>query len=45
VPGPRVDLILDVRGLLGGVWLAGALHAIASECGVDRGSARTAEAD
>jgi hypothetical protein len=39
-PGrPRVGLVLGAGGILGGAWLVGALHAIASESGWDPGSA------
>jgi NTE family protein len=37
--GPRVGLVLGAGGVLGGAWLVGALHAIASESGWDPGSA------
>ena len=36
---PRVGLVLGAGGVLGGAWLAGALHAIVSETGWDPGSA------
>jgi NTE family protein len=36
---PRVGLVLGAGGVLGGAWLTGALHAIASESGWDPGSA------
>jgi NTE family protein len=36
---PRVGLVLGAGGLLGGAWLVGALHAIASETGWDPGKA------
>ncbi|HTX33238.1 MAG TPA: patatin-like phospholipase family protein [Solirubrobacteraceae bacterium] len=36
---PRVGLVLGAGGVLGGAWLTGALHAIASETGWDPGSA------
>jgi NTE family protein len=36
---PRVGLVLGAGGVLGGGWLVGALHAIASESGWDPGSA------
>jgi len=36
---PRIGLVLGAGGVLGGAWLAGALHAIASETGWDPGSA------
>jgi NTE family protein len=36
---PRVGLVLGAGGILGGAWLTGALHAIASESGWDPGSA------
>ncbi|MBV8429689.1 MAG: hypothetical protein JO244_00895, partial [Solirubrobacterales bacterium] len=36
---PRVGLVLGAGGILGGAWLTGALHAIASETGWDPGSA------
>src|SRR6516164_7566805 len=36
---PRVGLGLGAGGVLGGAWLTGALHAIASETGWDPGSA------
>jgi len=35
---PRVGLVLGAGGVLGGAWLTGALHAIASETGWDPGS-------
>ncbi len=35
----RVGLVLGAGGVLGGAWLVGALHAIASETGWDPGSA------
>lgn len=35
---PRVGLVLGAGGVLGGSWLVGALHAIASESGWDPGS-------
>lgn len=38
--GPRVGLVMGAGGVLGGAWLTGALHAIASETGWDPGSAR-----
>ena len=37
--GARVGLVLGAGGVLGGAWLTGALHAIASETGWDPGSA------
>jgi len=37
--GLRVGLVLGAGGILGGAWLVGALHAIASETGWDPGSA------
>ncbi|HSO98901.1 MAG TPA: patatin-like phospholipase family protein [Solirubrobacteraceae bacterium] len=36
---PRIGLVLGAGGILGGAWLVGALHAIASETGWDPGSA------
>jgi NTE family protein len=36
--GPRIGLVLGAGGVLGGAWLTGALHAIASETGWDPGS-------
>ncbi|MEA2146597.1 MAG: hypothetical protein QOG59_2184, partial [Solirubrobacteraceae bacterium] len=36
---PRIGLVLGAGGVLGGAWLVGALHAIASESGWDPGSA------
>ncbi len=36
---PKVGLVLGAGGILGGAWLVGALHAIASETGWDPGSA------
>jgi NTE family protein len=39
VDRPRVGLVLGAGGVLGGAWLVGALHAIASESGWDPGSA------
>jgi NTE family protein len=36
---PRVGLVLGAGGILGAAWLAGALHAIATESGWDPGSA------
>jgi NTE family protein len=36
---PRVGLVLGAGGVLGGAWLVGALHALASETGWDPGSA------
>jgi NTE family protein len=36
---PRVGLVLAGGGLVGGAWLVGALHAIATETGWDPGSA------
>jgi NTE family protein len=36
---PRVGLVLGAGGILGGAWLTGALHAIATETGWDPGSA------
>ena len=36
---PSVGLVLGAGGVLGGAWLTGALHAIASETGWDPGSA------
>jgi NTE family protein len=36
---PRVGLVLGAGGVLGGAWLTGALHAVASETGWDPGSA------
>jgi len=38
---PRVGLVLGAGGVLGGAWLVGALHAIATETGWDPGSADT----
>lgn len=38
-PQRRVGLVLGAGGVLGGAWLVGALHAIASESGWDPGSA------
>src|SRR5205807_3077223 len=35
---PRIGLVLGAGGVLGGAWLVGALHAIASESGWDPGS-------
>src|SRR6476661_5884518 len=35
----RVGLVLGAGGVLGGAWLTGALHAIATETGWDPGSA------
>ena len=35
---PRIGLVLGAGGVLGGAWLTGALHAIASETGWDPGS-------
>jgi NTE family protein len=35
---PRVGLVLGAGGVLGGAWLTGALHAIASESGWDPGT-------
>jgi NTE family protein len=35
----RVGLVLGAGGVLGGAWLVGALHAVASETGWDPGSA------
>jgi NTE family protein len=35
----RVGLVLGAGGVLGGAWLVGALHALASETGWDPGSA------
>lgn len=35
---PRVGLVLGAGGVLGGAWLTGALHAVASESGWDPGS-------
>ena len=37
--GPRVGLVLGAGGVIGGAWLTGALHAIASESGWDPGTA------
>lgn len=37
--GPKVGLVLGAGGVLGGAWLVGALHAIATESGWDPGSA------
>jgi NTE family protein len=37
---PRVGLVLGAGGVLGGAWLVGALHAIASETGWDPGSSQ-----
>jgi NTE family protein len=37
---PRIGLVLGAGGVLGGAWLTGALHAIATETGWDPGSAR-----
>ena len=36
---PRVGLVLGAGGVLGAAWLAGRLHAIATESGWDPGSA------
>jgi len=36
---PRVGVVLGAGGVLGGAWLVGALHAIASESGWDPGTA------
>jgi NTE family protein len=36
--GSRIGLVLGAGGVLGGAWLTGALHAIASETGWDPGS-------
>src|SRR5437588_4440569 len=36
---PRVGLVLGAGGVLGGAWLTGALHAVASETGWEPGSA------
>jgi NTE family protein len=36
---PRIGLVLGAGGVLGGAWLTGALHAVASETGWDPGSA------
>ena len=36
---PRTGLVLGAGGVLGGAWLVGALHAIATETGWDPGSA------
>jgi NTE family protein len=36
---PRIGLVLGAGGVLGGAWLVGALHAIATESGWDPGSA------
>lgn len=36
---PRVGLVLGAGGVLGGAWLTGALHAVASETGWDPGTA------
>jgi NTE family protein len=36
---PRVGVVLGAGGILGGAWHLGALHAIATETGWDRGSA------
>jgi NTE family protein len=36
---PRIGLVLGAGGVLGGAWLVGALHAIASESGWDPGTA------
>jgi NTE family protein len=36
---PRVGLVLGAGGVLGGAWLTGALHAIATESGWDPGTA------
>ena len=36
---PKIGLILGAGGVLGGAWLAGTLHAIASETGWDAGEA------
>jgi NTE family protein len=38
-PSPKVGLVLGAGGVLGGAWLVGALHAIATETGWDPGSA------
>jgi NTE family protein len=38
-PAPRVGLVLGAGGVVGGAWLVGALHAIATETGWDPGSA------
>src|SRR5271165_6597648 len=35
---PRIGLVLGAGGVLGGAWLTGALHAIATETGWDPGS-------
>src|SRR5271165_1691094 len=35
---PKIGLVLGAGGVLGGAWLTGALHAIASETGWDPGS-------
>jgi len=36
---PKIGLVLGAGGVLGGAWLTGALHAIATETGWDPGSA------
>src|SRR3954453_1921213 len=36
---PRVGLVLGAGGVLGGAWITGGLHALASETGWDPGSA------
>jgi len=36
---PKVGLVLGAGGILGGAWLTGALHALATETGWDPGSA------
>jgi NTE family protein len=36
---PKIGLVLGAGGVLGGAWLVGALHAIATESGWDPGSA------
>src|SRR5271157_2748903 len=36
---PKTGLVLGAGGVLGGAWLTGALHAIATETGWDPGSA------
>src|SRR5271165_5256599 len=36
---PKIGLVLGAGGTLGGAWMAGALHAIATETGWDPGSA------
>src|SRR3954464_15699663 len=36
---PRVGLVLGAGGVLGGAWITGGLHALATETGWDPGSA------